>query len=240
MSREILGATAEVDPQMIKRIEGGRANPALVVLSRLATALTISLSLMLADDAAAMSNLADAAQVEPIESQTVGETIRSLRTYRHLSGRTLAQRAQLRAITLRRYESASVDTRLLAVEPIAAALGMTTEEFVRAVEQRQHRAQMLRAGLLAPSNGVSCRLLASGSRSQVWELRLAPSASFIDEPQLGEEIATAVRGEVRVEIDGNVQRLRRGASVVLPAEGTRRFVNASRATARVFRHQVTK
>jgi transcriptional regulator with XRE-family HTH domain len=159
LSREVLGATAEVDPQMIKRIESGRANPALVVLSRL-----------------------------------------------------------------------------------AAALGMSTEEFVRAVEQRQRQVEALRGGWHVRAAGVSSRLLASGNRSRVWELRLAPSVSYVEEPQLGaaEEIATAVRGEVRLEIDGTHHRLRRGDSLVLPMESARRFVNAGRATARLFRYQVIK
>lgn len=238
VSREVLGATAHVDPQMIKRIESGNANPALVVLSRLAAALAISLSLIVGESAEA--TIADAAQVEVIESETVGETIRSLRAHQGMSGRKLAQRAQLRAVTLRRYESASVDARILAVQPIAAALGMTTEDFVRAVEQRQRQVLVLRGGWQAQATGVTCRLLVAGARSQVWEMRLAPSMSYVEEPQLGaaEEIATAVRGEVRVEIDGNVHRLRRGDSLVLPAEGSRRFVNASRMTARVHRYQV--
>lgn len=242
LSREVLGATAAVDPQMIKRIESGNANPALVVLSRLAAALAISLSLVIGDSVEAMSAIDDATQTAVIEPETVGETIRSLRSHKGISGRTLAQRAQLRAVTLRRYESASVDARILAVEPIAAALGMTTQDFVRTVEQRQRQVLVLRGGWQSQTAGVTCRMLASGARSQVWELRLAPSASYVDEPQLAaaEEIATTVRGEVRVEIGGTVHRLRRGESLVLPAEGSRRFVNASKATARVYRYEVVK
>jgi ribosome-binding protein aMBF1 (putative translation factor) len=242
LSREVLGANAEVDPQMIKRIESGNANPALVVLSRLAAALAISLSLVVGESAEAATAFDDDRQAAVIESETVGETIRSLRAHKGMSGRKLAQRAQLRAVTLRRYESASVDARILAVEPIAAALGMSTEDFVRTLEQRQRQALVLRGGWHVQAPGVSCRLLAAGARSQVWEVSLGPSASYVDEPQLGaaEEIATAVRGEVRVEIDGNVHRLRRGDSLVLPSEGSRRFSNASRSTARLHRYQVSK
>jgi transcriptional regulator with XRE-family HTH domain len=243
LSREVLGATAAVDPQMIKRIESGTANPALVVLSRLSAALAISLSLFIGESAEGMAMLDDATQAAIIESETVGETIRSLRAHQGISGRTLAQRAQLRAVTLRRYESASVDARMLAVEPIAAALGMTTEDFVRTVEQRQRQALLLRGGdRQSHTAGVTWRMLAAGARSQVWELRLAPSVSYVDEPQLAaaEEIATTVRGEVRVELDGVVHRLRRGESLLLPAEGSRRFVNASKATARIYRYEVVR
>jgi transcriptional regulator with XRE-family HTH domain len=240
LSREVLGATAEVDPQMIKRIESGNANPALVVLSRLAAALTISLSLVLAENVEAIG-LTDDTPAAVLESETVGDTIRSLRANKGLSGRSLAQRAQLRAVTLRRYESASVDARILAIAPIATALGMTTEDLVRTIEQRQRQTLVLRGGWQVQAAGVTCRLLAAGARSQVWELRLAPSASYVDEPHLAaaEELATAVRGEVRVEIEGTVHQLRRGDSLMLP-ETSRKFVNASRTTARLYRYQVNR
>lgn len=241
VSREVLGAAAEVDPQMIKRIESGRANPALTVLSRLTAALAVSLSLVVSGDLAAATTSSEPT-TEIIESETVGETIRSLRMRRGISARTLARRAELQALTIRRYERGSVDARLLELEPIVAVLGMETEEFVRAVEQRQRQSAVLGSGWNAPAPGVSVRLLASGERSRVWELRLAPSSSWTEEAPLGavEEIATAVRGDLRVEVGEDVHALRRGDSLVLPLEVARKFTNAGRATARVFRYEVTK
>lgn len=241
VTREQLAATADVDPQMIKRIEGGRANPALVVLSRLASALAISASLILTPDVSALVRTA-AAETEPFEAETVGDTLMTLRRHRHMSRRALAKQADLRAVTLSRYESATADARILAIEPISAALGIDTQELVRAIEQRQRQVDLTRGGWHSPGPGVEFRLVAAAGQSQLWEWRIAPSTIWVDEPQLAiaEEIATAIRGDVRVLIGEETRRLRRGASVVLPAASTRKFANAGRSTARLLRFQVTK
>jgi len=241
ITREQLAATADVDPQMIKRIESGRANPALVVLSRLASALMISLSLVLgADVSAEPSMLANKAESEPFDAETVGETIASLRKHRQLSRRAFARMVDVRTVTLSRYESAIADARLLAVEPMARALGMPADEFVREIELRQRESDRTRSGWHEPAPGVQCRLVSSGGHSQLWEWRLAPATNYVDEPMLAitEEIATAIRGEVRVEVGDKVHRLRRGGSVALPVGMERRFANTGDSTARLLRFQV--
>jgi transcriptional regulator with XRE-family HTH domain len=243
VTREQLGTTAEVDPQLIKRIENGRANPALVVLSRLASALMISLSLMLSADIAAEPLLLNAkAESEPFESEAVGETISSLRHSRHLSRRGLARMIELRPLTLSRYESATTDARILAIEPLARALGVGTREFVEAVELRQRQAERSGAGWHAPAEGVQCRLITDGVRSQLWEWRLAAGTTFVDQPTIGavEEIATAIRGVVTVEAGESMHRLRRGGSVTLPVDRARSFTNEGASTARLLRFQVRK
>jgi len=241
ITREQLAATAEVDPQMIKRIESGRANPALVVLSRLASALMISLSLILSADVAAEPSFVTAkAEAEPFDSETVGETIASLRKHRQLSRRAFARMVDVRTVTLSRYESAIADARLLAVEPMARALGMPAEEFVREIELRQRESDRTRSGWHEPAAGVQCRLVSSGGHAQLWEWRLAPATTYVDEPLLAisEEIATAIRGDVRVEVADKVHRLRRGGSVALPVGVARRFTNTGDSTARLLRFQV--
>jgi transcriptional regulator with XRE-family HTH domain len=241
ISREQLGSTADVDPQMIKRIEHGRANPALVVLSRLASALTISASLLMAGPiVTAMAD--DPAEVEPFDGDTVGETLVALRRDRHLSVRAVATRAQLRAVTLSRYEAGAVDARILAVEPIAGALGVAPVDLVRAVEERQRQADLARGGWSSPAPGVEFRMIAAGTHSRLWEWRLAPAVRHTEAALLPaiEEIATAIRGDVRVELGDSTHRLRRGGSLALPASGSRTFVNVGRSTARLLRFQVTK
>jgi transcriptional regulator with XRE-family HTH domain len=243
VTREQLATTAEVDPQLIKRIENGRANPALVVLSRLASALMISLSMMLSADLAAEPvMLATRAESEPFESEAVGETIAALRHSRHLSRRGLARMVELRPLTLSRYESATTDARILSIEPLARALGVGTGEFVEAVELRQRQVERGGAGWHAPADGVQCRLIADGARSQLWEWRLAPGTTFVDQPAIGavEEIATAIRGVVTVEVEQSVHRLRRGGSVTLAVDGLRSFTNSGASTARLLRFQVRK
>jgi transcriptional regulator with XRE-family HTH domain len=239
ITREQLASTAEVDPQLVKRIENGRANPALVVLSRLAAALAISLSLMLSGEIVAEPMLTDA---EAFESEAVGETIQTLRKQRQLSRRALARAADLRALTLSRYESATTDARLLAVEPIARALGLDAAGFIRAVESRQRQTDRTRAGWHSPYEGVQCRLVSSGAQCQLWEWRISPHTSFTDEAALTvvEEIATAIRGEVRLESGEESHRLLRGGSVVVPSGQPRRFSNGGNSTARLLRFQVTK
>ncbi|MDQ3282224.1 MAG: XRE family transcriptional regulator [Acidobacteriota bacterium] len=243
ITREQLAATAEVDPQMIKRIENGRANPALVTLSRLASALMISLSLMLSGEVKAETTLVtNSTAAEPFEADTVGETITSLRKNRQLSRRALARLADVRALTLSRYEAATTDARILAVEPIARALGITADDFIRAIELRQRQSERTRRGWHSPFAGVQCRLVTSGAQSQLWEWRLGPGATFAEEPPIGvsEEMATAIRGEVSVEAGEETFRLHRGGSALLPHAASRRFVNNGASTARLFRYQVTK
>lgn len=243
VTREQLATTAEVDPQLIKRIENGRANPALVVLSRLASALMISLSMMLSSDIAAEPVLiVNKAESEPFESEAVGETIAALRHSRHLSRRGLARMIALRPLTLSRYESATTDARVLAVEPLARALGVGTREFVEAIELRQRQTERSGAGWHAPAEGVQCRLVTDGVRSQLWEWRLTAGTTFVDQPTIGavEEIATAIRGVVTVDVDETTHRLRRGGSVTLPVDRARTFTNSGASTARLLRFHVRK
>jgi transcriptional regulator with XRE-family HTH domain len=244
LSREELAASSEVDAQMIKRIEGARANPALVVLSRLAAALTISLSLVLSGDASAdagrMLHTGDAS--EAFEAEAVGDTITSLRKHRRLSRRALARLVDIRTVTLSRYEAATTDARILAVEPIARALGLETDDFVRHVELTQQQNSRGRGGVHAPMTGVQCHLVTAGEMSELWEWRFAPATRYSPEPAVvvSEEIATAIRGEVSVETNGEVHKLRRGGSVALTAGLPRTFVNRSRTTARMLVFQVRK
>jgi transcriptional regulator with XRE-family HTH domain len=236
VTREQLGATAEVDPQLIKRIESGRANPALVVLSRLASALMISASLVLSGGEV-MAETELSAAVEPFEGEAVGETMASLRKQRNLSRRALAQMAEVQAVTLAKYETATTDARILAIEPIAGALGMGTTDFVRAVELRQRQLGAGR-GWQSPSAGVLFRLVASGANSRLWEWRLAPHTAYVEqEPVAVEEIATAIRGRVRVELGDEVHQLHRGGSIVLPPSARPRFENAGTSTARLLRYR---
>jgi transcriptional regulator with XRE-family HTH domain len=236
VTREQLAATSDVDAQLIKRIESGRANPALVVLSRLASALMISASLVLSSGEVLASGTVPAAAAEPFEGDAVGETLMSLRKQRNLSRRALAQKADVQAVTLANYETAATDARLLGIEPIAGALGLDAVEFVRAVEQRQR--QFGGRGWQAPAPGVMFRLVASGANSRLWEWRLAPHVSYADEVAMpSEEIATAIRGRIRVELDGDVHHLHRGSSIVLDGGSRPRFGNAGSSTARLLRYR---
>jgi len=243
VTREQLAEQADVDAQMIKRIESGRANPALVTLSRLASALAISLSLLLGGDASADPAIAPApSEAEAFESEAVGDTIAALRKHRHLSRRAFAKLIDVRAITLRRYESATADIRLLGAGSISRVLGIGTADLVRAIEQRQRDADHARGAWFERAAGVRCRLVAAAGRSQLWEWRLAPAVSYVEEPPVGveEEIATAIRGDVRVEVGDAFHQLRRGGSVSLPAGHARRLQNTGRSTARLLRFQVSK
>jgi transcriptional regulator with XRE-family HTH domain len=237
VTREQLGMTAEVDPQLIKRIESGRANPALVVLSRLASALTISASLVLSGgDVAALESNPPAA-VEPFEGDAVGETLVSLRKQRHLSRRALAQKADVQAGTLANYETAATDARILTIEPIAGALGLEAADFVRLVELRQRQLGAGR-GWQSPAAGVLFRVVASGANSRLWEWRLAPHTEYQENAAVAvEEIATAIRGRVRVELGDEVHHLHRGRSIVLTPSVQPRFANAGTSTARLLRYR---
>ncbi|HEX2835653.1 MAG TPA: helix-turn-helix domain-containing protein [Thermoanaerobaculia bacterium] len=242
LSREQLAATAEVDPQMIKRIENGRANPALVVLSRLASALMISVSLMVGDVAGEPARLDSTETSSTLESETVGETIATLRRQRHLSRRAVASMANLRSVTLSRYESATADARLLSIDPLARALGLTSIDLIRAVEIRQREIDRSRQGWSTPAAGVQCRIVSCGEASQLWEWRIAPGVTFSDAPGITapEEIATAIRGDVRVELGGKTHRLRRGGSLAIPAGTSVTIANAGASTARLLRFRVAK
>ena len=236
VTREQLAATADVDPQLIKRIESGRANPALVVVSRLASALMISVSLVLSSGETLAEEVPPVAAIEPFEGDAVGETLASLRKQRQLSRRALAHAADVQAVTLANYETAATDARLLAIEPIAAALGIDTLEFVRAVEHRQR--QFGGRGWQEPAPGVLFRLVASGDAARLWEWRLAPHTSYAEDvPVPSEEIATAIRGRVRIEVAGEVHHLHRGSSMVLPAGTRPQFGNAGSSTARLLRYR---
>jgi transcriptional regulator with XRE-family HTH domain len=243
VTREQLATTAAVDPQMIKRIENGRANPALVVLSRLASALMISLSLMISVDVSAEPVLpSTTVEAEPFEAEAVGRTITSLRKHRQLSRRALARMVDLRTVTLSRYETAKADTRILAVEPIAEAFGLSPQDFVREVELRGRQPHRATLGWHSLAPGVQFRMVSAGNQSALWEWRIAPATTFVDEPRpdVAEEIATALRGEVRITVGDEAYRLRRGGSIPLPAHGVRTIENSGRSTARLLRFQVAR
>lgn len=241
LTREQLAATTNVDAQMIKRIEAGRANPALVVLSRLAAAMTISLSVMLAADAGASElTFVTDRETEAFEAEEVGETLGALRRRQNVSQRELARIVDLRTSTIHRYESGETDPRVLEIEPIARALHVDPIDLVRFIEQRHLQRELATTEWREPAPGVQCRIVSSGERSQVWEWRLAPGAEIEEAPLIGiaEDVVTMVRGRVRVAVDEQTHDLHGGATVNLPTDRARRFTNASRSTARLLRFQV--
>jgi quercetin dioxygenase-like cupin family protein len=82
------------------------------------------------------------------------------------------------------------------------------------------------------------RLVASGEKSRLWEWRIAPHTSYAETASVAfEEIATAIRGRVRVELGDRVQHLHRGGSVVLSAGARVIFANAGTSTARLLRYR---
>jgi uncharacterized cupin superfamily protein len=89
---------------------------------------------------------------------------------------------------------------------------------------------------------VQCRIVACGETSQLWEWRIAPGVTFTDAPRLtaAEEIATAIRGDVRLNVGGETHRLRRGGSLAIAAGVPVVVTNAGASTARLLRFQVTK
>jgi transcriptional regulator with XRE-family HTH domain len=208
------------------------------VLSRLAAALMITTSLVLSGGDLGAAGQEQASALAVIDADTVGETLTALRRNRQMSRRALAQRADLRASTVARYETASTDPRILALQPIAAALGMQTEELVRAVELRQQQRGTDSDEWQSPADGVVFRVVASGANSRLWEWRLAPGAEYADEsPWEVEEIATAIRGRVNVLSGEELHQLHRGGSVVLPPGAPRHFANAGTSTARLLRYR---
>jgi transcriptional regulator with XRE-family HTH domain len=232
LSREQLAASTDLDPQMIKRIESGRANPALVVLSRLAAAMTISLSLLVGGAAASAA--------EPVDSETVGETLSLLRKGKHLSQRSLAQRTGLRTATLRRYESGETDPRLEGAELIARALEMEPTELLQQIEQRQLHADPSSRTSMIVKPGVEQRAIVSGDRSELWEWRFGGRASVQTTTPAGiaEEIATAIRGDLTVTVDGVERLLRRGGSMTIATKQPWQVANNRTTTARLLRFQV--
>lgn len=241
LTRESLAAATDVDAQIIKRIEGARANPTLVTLSRLASALMMSLSMVLASDLSAETiPAAVAAESEPFESDVVGQTLVSLRKQRHVSRRGLARLVDIRTGTLQRYETGETDARVLAIEPIARALSIDSAELVRAIERRQRHLELASGDWSTHSDGVEFRLVSTSGRSELWEWRLTPDAILGEAPAIGvaEEIATAIRGTVVLELDDARHVLRRGGSVAVPSDRARRFVNTGTSTARLLRFQV--
>ena len=239
ISRERLAATTQIDPQLIKRIENGSANPALTVLSRLGSALMISVSLMLGE--IAPSSSAEAAEVPVLERETIGETIATLRRQRQRSRHSVASRAALRSVTLSRYESGEVDARLLSLDALARALDLTAPDLLRVIEARQREIELARQGWASPATGVQCRAVANGEASQLWEWRIEPGMRFLDESvTASEEIATATRGEVTIELRGQSHRLRRGASLAIPGGAPLTLGNSGSVTARVLRFRVRK
>ena len=246
VSREQLAAEAAVDAQMIKRLESGRGNPTLPVLSRLAAALVVSVSMMLggaeAAEAASVEMEVREAESEAFGADVVGETIASLRKQRQISQRSLASRLDLQAGTLRKYEAGASDARLQLIEPMAEALGVTVTQFIREIESRQRHARLAGGAWDERRRDVHCRIVSAGERSELWEWRFAGGAEFVEDPEAGvvEEIASVIRGTLRIETDDARHRLRRGASVSLPAGRARRFVNERQTIARVLRFQVRK
>ncbi len=241
LTREQLAATTDVDAQMIKRIEGGRANPALVVLSRLAAAMMISLTVMLGGEIAAEElQFTNESEMEAFESGEVGATLASLRKQRGVSQRVLAREVDLRTSTIHRYENGETDARVLELEPIARALDVDMIDLVRYIEQRRQQNELATTQWSEPAAGVQVRAVSSSARSQVWEWRLAPGAEIEEAPTIGiaEDVVTIVRGRASVAIDGHTHELHGGATLTLPADRARRFANTSASTARLLRFQV--
>lgn len=236
LSREQLAASTDLDAQMIKRIESGRANPALVVLSRLATAMTMSVSLLVGGAAAEAAYT----EAEPFESGTVGETLTLLRKEKALSQRALAQLTGLRMSTLRRYETGETDPRIGATELIARAFEIEPVELVRQIEARQQHASQLWRGATTVSPGVEQRILTSGERSELWEWRFEGRAIAQTSTPAGiaEETVTAIRGDLSVTVEGVAHQLRRGASLTIATKQPWQIANDRDTLARLLRFQV--
>lgn len=240
MSREQLAARTDLDTQLIKRIEGGRSNPAIVVLSRLASALMISLSLMFAANLSADDPPPPIiAESEPIDSEVVGETLESMRHHRKLSRRALSSLVDLRSGTLLRYETGQTDPRVLELLPIAQALSVDSVDLVKEMERRAH-ASVATSSWRALVPGVQSRLLSQSERARLWELRFAAATELTEEATIGvaEDTATATAGTIEVEIDGIRHMIRNGRSLALPVDRARRFLNAGTSPARLLRFQV--
>lgn len=241
MTREDLAESTDVDPQIIKRIESGKANPTLVTLSRLASAFAMSLAAVLAGDLAGEPTLPEqAAESEAFEADVVGETLESLRRQRHVSRRGLARLVDIRTGTLQRYESGHTDPRVLAIESIARALSTDSVEIVRAIERRQRHVEHASGDWRDHSDGVQMRLVSATGRAELWECRLDAEAVLSEPPALAtvDEIATAIRGTIVFELDDERHVLRRGGSIAVPAQRARRFVNAGKSPARLLRFLV--
>jgi transcriptional regulator with XRE-family HTH domain len=240
MTRDRLAAAANVDPQTVKRIEHARANPMLVVLSRLSAAMAVSLTLLLTGDLAA-GTVETVAEVEAFDSDVVGDTLVVLRKSRGLSQRGVAAAANLQTLTLSRYENATADPRLLSLTPLANALGLDTLELIRTIERRHRLAAESRSGWHLVAEGIRRRVVATTEHSRLWEWRIAPGSAYEGERLVdgAEEMITAIRGTVRVHQGDAERRLRRGATVPLNG-GLRRFVNAGSSTARLLLFEVVK
>jgi transcriptional regulator with XRE-family HTH domain len=241
MTREQLASKTDVDPQLIKRIEAGRANPAIVVLSRLASALMMSVSLIFASDLSATGSNAAAAPsaAAAFDPEVVGETLVSLRHQRNLSRRALARIVNLRSGTLRRYETGQSDARVLELLPLADALAVDSIDLVREMERRAStHVTTTRWRDFGP--GVRSRLLSQSDRSLLWELRLEPATGLQEEAAIGvaEEIVTATAGTIDVIIEDMHHTIRNGGSFSVPVDRPRHFQNAGTSAARLLRYQI--
>jgi glyoxylate utilization-related uncharacterized protein len=117
---------------------------------------------------------------------------------------------------------------------------MESVEIVRAIERRQRHLEVASGDWTEHAPGVMFRLVSTSGRSELWEWRIEPDAAIGEAPAIDvvEEIATAIRGTVVLEIDEERHVLRRGGSMAVPGTRARRFVNAGQSTARLLRFQV--
>lgn len=173
---------------------------------------------------------------------SVGSRLHEIRSGRKISLRALAHAAGLTASFLSQVERDLAVPSIPSLRAIAQALGVPVFTFF--VEEPEGAAApgvvvhpSERRVMTVPGSGQQYELLTPqlARRIGMMLLSLAPGSETAPEPlaHAGEEGVFVVSGEVRLELGGEVHRLREGDSAYYPSDTPHRYVNESDRPCRV-------
>ena len=178
------------------------------------------------------------ASASPPSEEELGAGIRAERQRRGLTLTQLAERAGLSPSALSQIERGVTDPSISSLRRIANALEIGFFQFlVQAGPPHQVVRKAERRTISFPNRMLQYQLLTPHLRGpfEVLSLELAPGAASGDEA-LGhdsDECLLVIRGEVDVEIAGQVHSLTEGDAVSIQRNLPHRVVNESRSAAEV-------
>lgn len=172
--------------------------------------------------------------------QSLGETVRRLRSERQLSVRTLANRAGFSPSFISQVERNQASPSIASLERLAGALGVTLGQFFRdsteepeAVTRAAGRQRLTSWWSRARVEALSP--MHAGRRFEAVMITLAAGGSSGKRPhaQRGEEFVIVFEGEVRLTLGSTRYVLGRGDTVSFEASTPRRWENPARTPARL-------
>ena len=170
----------------------------------------------------------------------VGDIVRHLRTTRHLSVRTLADKCGFSPSFISQVELRQASPSIASTERIASALGVTLGEFFRAVDPPLPAIIRSNARSVVQSEWSRAKIEALGPFNQDSQLEpmvitIQPGGRSGHKPyaRRAEQLAVVLKGTVELTLEEEVHDLKRGDAAGIPAGNRHCWRNKSKRPAQI-------